>query len=197
MFRFIARKGQELPDREVNPLIDYLNDCYRRNPKFNLKGRKMRTLLAEMHEWHDLNMFQNNQARFSAPSKQKLSKWKGLNIDNFCTWYQFEEQPELNGRYRIVQLNNSRLLEQESASQKHCVASYVQSCLNGYSSIWSFAKQDPATKVWERLLTIEVQPNRRQIVQIRGKRNARPEEWQMAIIREWAMQSRLRLGGYY
>jgi len=105
------------------------------------------------------------------------------------------------GRYdrvrkrQIVELLNQNSITEESASMKHCVSTYFQACKNGAASIWSLRELRQSGQ-WYSRLTIEVRPNLRSIVQIRGRFNARPSREEMEVVTQWAEREGLHLQEY-
>jgi hypothetical protein len=73
----------------------------------------------------------------------------------------------------------------------HCVATYAQTCRRGNSSIWALTLET-ITGMPERLLTIELSKTR-EIIQARGKYNARPTEEDLDILARWAMKNELSI----
>lgn len=70
-------------------------------------------------------------------------------------------------------------------------ATYARRCIAGVSRIWSLRRVNrsgPATPV----LTIEVDPQSQQIVQLRGDRNQRASGLPLALVRQWADRCGLR-----
>jgi hypothetical protein len=100
----------------------------------------------------------------------------------------FDAPPTL---WELVELTSAQLLRSEGAALKHCVATYGRRCVNGDSRIWSLRRrrEGEATPV----LTIEVDPRRRTVVQVRGLYNRTPigRSWQ--IVQTWARREQLRL----
>jgi hypothetical protein len=76
----------------------------------------------------------------------------------------------------------------------HCVASYVTSCQNGRSAIYSITTRD-GSSVAHRL-TIEVRLDSKQIVQARGRFNARPTDLDKRILRLWSAKSGVSLSSH-
>jgi hypothetical protein len=69
------------------------------------------------------------------------------------------------------------------------VASYATRCHTGLSSIWSL-------RLWKderfrHVLTIEVDPRRRAVVQARGLANRPASGKPLRILRDWAFRERL------
>lgn len=138
------------------------------HPGFSLKGRSMATVLAQAGQWHR----RTHRARAYWGYNVALSSaWDGLPVTNYA--------PPEAGRVQITQLLSYAALVEEGSAQKHCVSSYVYSCLRGRCGIFSLRVNGA------RALTLEVRANR-QLVQIRGRENRRPTEQELHWLRQWA-----------
>ncbi len=93
--------------------------------------------------------------------------------------------------WTIRELTNSSELTVEGKVMRHCVASYASLCSRRLSSIWSMMCTSYLGQ--KRVLTIEVDPAIRMIVQARGKRNARPSPAARGIMEKWAAKEGLRV----
>jgi len=83
------------------------------------------------------------------------------------------------GGWEIVELVTGAELVEESAAMHHCVRTYARRCAAGQSAIFS------ARRAGQRILTIEVDPMRREIVQVRGSCNRQPDANEEAVVRRW------------
>lgn len=181
---------------EMNDMLDYLADCHRRDPGFALKGRTIASLGRQMRAWHrDLATIARieaarrraEQARARAqgvfaPDASAEGSWSGAAIDDW-SWISSPKDRSKREEYRIVQLLTAADLVAETRAMHHCVASYAAKCIAGRASIWSLRRR--AAGVTQRLLTIELDPQRRAI-QVRGFANrlARPDE--RKVLERWA-----------
>jgi hypothetical protein len=108
--------------------------------------------------------------------------------------------------WRVVELRNNRELINEGRKQKHCVYSYVPSCLSGRSAILSlraFRKvatgcTEDGRKTWGGFTelgraTLEVSPSQQAIVQARGPLNGPLTDDERTALRQWAGETGLRL----
>lgn len=79
---------------------------------------------------------------------------------------------------------------------QHCVGSYANWCASGRGSIWSMRRG--GTLHHQHVLTIEVDPTKRQIVTALGKRNARPKPLSESrrIMEKWAHQEGLDIASW-
>jgi len=90
-----------------------------------------------------------------------------------------------------MELTNSEQLRIEGAALRHCVASYADRCYRGMSRIWSLRSWQ-GDKV-HHVLTIEVDPKRREVVQARGCANRFPSGRPLQLLEAWANRERLRM----
>ena len=95
------------------------------------------------------------------------------------------------GRWQMLELTNSAQLRVEGTALHHCVASYADRCSRGMSRIWSL-------RFWRgekvhHVLTIEVDPKRRAVIQARGRANRRASGKPLRLLQEWAHRERLEL----
>jgi hypothetical protein len=91
----------------------------------------------------------------------------------------------------MMELNNSAQLREEGVALHHCVGSYAHLCHRGSSSIWSL-------RVWQgeksrSVLTVEVDPKRRAIVQARGKANRSVSGKSLQVLHHWAAREGLQM----
>ena len=160
---------------QIEQLMDYLEYMryYSENKDFSLNGRTLESVIRAMEEWHETAIFLNN-------AKWLELSWEGDKIKE----YKIEENGE---KYLFKELTSGKDLYKESEVMKHCVFTYTQSCYLNYCSIWSLHKE--ANGTFEKYLTIEMQNNK--VVQVRGKRNAPPNEGDVRLIEDWC-QARKR-----
>lgn len=83
----------------------------------------------------------------------------------------------------------------EGNELRHCVAGYWRRCRSGRSAIFSLRQIHPAVVPvrYVARLTIEVERATRRIVQVRGKWNRRPEEFEYRLLTRWANAQDLTL----
>jgi len=186
-----------LDSAQVGPIIDYIHhqkfvqqDVFvapggveRREapqPDFSMKGRTPASLLRQVTAWHGELAY----------ARLPQAEWSRSSIEEF----EFRECLGKGGPFRtwtIRELTSTKALVREGRVMNHCVATYVQSCLSGASSIWTLEAEMEGKR--SKLLTIEVQPAAKSICQVRGKCNALPGEKHLGILRRWAEQAGLRL----
>jgi len=140
-------------------------------PNFSMKGRTLCSLNRHMCNWR----------------QELLLKRPSLAKRNFH-WDAIEVAPMVHQdgdvKWLLFELLNDRALMLEGAAMDHCVADYVEQCSQRKSSIWSLrihAKGCP-----KRMVTIEVDPQRKSIVQASAKSNDDPSPAAKEILQRWA-----------
>jgi PcfJ-like protein len=86
--------------------------------------------------------------------------------------------------WTITELLTSRALFTEGRAMRHCVATYVERCFRGQTSIWSMQVENQCGQ--HRVLTIEMDLPKRTICQVRGKCNRLPQAAERGIVENWA-----------
>jgi len=188
-------KNPMLDSAQIAPIIDYIlhqkfqnarlfrNGIYINqappNPNWSIKGRTATSLLRVVNEWHSQI---NRIGNFSNDTS-----WLAYPIKDFT----YKEGSEHDYKtYRIQQLVNYHALRIEGGTMRHCVASYIYSCLRGSCSIWSLSVEGMNGNI-EKLVTIELTRNK-VIVQARKKHNALPKPKDKQIIQRWCTMEGLQ-----
>lgn len=82
--------------------------------------------------------------------------------------------------YKVIYPKSTQDIKDEAVSQQHCVASYIDKVIEGYTNILFLRKKDELDK---SLITLEVKQGK--IVQARGKFNREPNEEEQKIIEKY------------
>lgn len=147
-------------------------------PEFTLKGRTLRSLRRHMANW-----------------RQDILKKRPELAKKTFDWPRSEFAPLVHhdgdAKWLIFELLSDRALKLEGNAMNHCVYDYVGECLERTSSIWSVRIQRSGTP--KRMVTIEVDPKTRKIVQARGKCNSTPTLESKQVLRFWAEREGLTL----
>ena len=144
-------------------------------PNFAMKSRSMEKLLRQVDGWHDaLNQ------RVVDPFEEGTRPRAGKRWQNLITWdrseigeFDHEVTNPNTGEsilWMIRELCSNRALAAEGRAMSHCALSYLKSCRNGNTTIWSLSAR--AEKARIPVLTIALDPRARAITQARGKFNA-------------------------
>lgn len=176
VFGWLSRQGEVDPGK-VAMLLGYLQNRRDEEPGFAIAGRSLRLLLAEAEVWREYSPSSEvpRSQRFE-PSGVKGGEWElGEGLEQ-TTW-------------RVKEILDMRTLCAEGRAMRHCVASYAPEILSGDCSIWSLQ----VSGIWstQRAVTIQVDPETRRIVEVRGKQNRDPTPQEMAVIERWASEADL------
>jgi hypothetical protein len=106
------------------------------------------------------------------------------------------EEPARDGEsppilWELTELTTAAQLRAEGAALQHCVGSYADPCWRGRSRIWSLRARR-ADRL-RHVLTIEIDPARRAVVQARGWRNRRASGAPLRLLQEWSARERLQV----
>ncbi len=151
-------------------------------PDFSMKGRSPRALLRRIALWHEeLGRKRDDEKLIFSGSK--LPSFR-LPVEEKPGWF-----------WRVRELLSSQDLAIEGQKMHHCVYSYADRAAQGACHIFTLEEYRRVEDGWDEVikhLTIEVTP-KREIVQIRGKYNARPTREERAVLKEWARKLSLEI----
>jgi hypothetical protein len=196
VWNFLIASASNLDPAQIGPMIDYIQairhdrvamekprgivEIDPPQPSFSIKGRTVQSMLRLMRVWHR-----------SLGSGRTGLTWTPSTLQPMLV-----EEPSPNasappGVWQLLELTNSAELRAEGATLHHCVASYANRCVQGMSRIWSlrFRRGEDVRHV----LTVEIDPKRRAIVQARGRANRPASGKPLRLVQHWAGRERLRL----
>ncbi|MFO0909657.1 MAG: PcfJ domain-containing protein [Isosphaeraceae bacterium] len=185
----------ELAPEHHGPVIDYLHDqkfvasapnpagrvrgqprqplLVPPQPNLSLSGRTPETLLRAVDRWHH---------QLGTERRGHGVEWKPSNIPPFVAEVGKGATRQI---LALTELISAEELAEEGRALGHCVATYWVLCASGQSSIWSLTAEN-ADGIVTRLLTVEVKPALRTIVQARGPRNHPAPPDQVAFLERWS-----------
>lgn len=195
VWQFLIANARDMNHTQIGPMIDYIQavrDDQRLlaqqngtgfnapQPEFSMKGRTLPSMLRLMRDWH------RNLGKGSASFS-----WVQLPIRPLLFEEPAKDGAELPRHWQLIELTDSAQLRREGAALHHCVASYADRCHRGISSIWSL-------RFWQdekihHVVTIEVDPRRRTVVQARGLSNRSPSSRSFRLLQDWATRERLQM----
>jgi hypothetical protein len=193
---FLIANSGSIEEAQVGPIIDFLHAVRHERvavdtaagivmreppqPQFSMKGRTARSVLRLMEEWHrDLGLVTGGLT------------WEPSRLRPMVLETPQEEPSAPPVLWELTELTNSAQLRAEGVALQHCVASYSHSCWRGASRIWSLRRRRDSDV--RSIVTVEVNPARRTIVQARGFRNRRPSGKALQLVQAWAARENLRL----
>ena len=191
-WRFLIANAGAIDRAQVAPMIDFLHGIRHErievetpagmelrdppDPGFSLEGRTVASVLRLMEAWH--------RGLGLGASRRE---WAPSGLRPMTVEIPTDDPDAPPTRWELVELTSAALLRAEGAALKHCVASYGRRCVTGDSRIWSLRRrrEGDATPV----LTIEVDPRRKVVVQVRGRYNRAPigRSWQ--LVQTWASRA--------
>ena len=191
---FINNPG--LADRDINIIVNYLaiqkfaprfvnvgDDVVvtlgPAQPDLKMKGRTASSLLRRIAQW------QKQREEDRAKPRREILTWAR---SAFGEYVQVDED---GTTWTIRELLDSDALVTEGQSMQHCVAGYVEPCLERTTTIWSLGIERPEGR--QRVLTIELCPTTRQIPQAKMANNDEPDEPSRHHVQRWAEQEGLSL----
>jgi hypothetical protein len=148
-------------------------------PEFTMEGRTPNSLLRLVRAWN---------SELDGGSSSGFS-WEESGFQAYQFVEKRPDEPDLD--WSVVELLNSSALHAEGRAMRHCVYTYANKCRRRETTIWSLRLRVDGEE--KRKATIEVDPQRNSIVQIRAKRNRRPGLHSRRIIRQWAVHAGLEI----
>ncbi len=184
LISFFARFHAATDPKQFDNLTQFLDWKLSEDEPFYLKGRTPASVLKLAAEWRRL---------YRGNSYGTLIAWEGLGCR---PWTRYLKTTICD----IVELRTNRQLMDEGRKQRNCVFTYVSNCVSADSAIFSLRahsgyvamcdknSQEPAMEKVNEIyrLTIEVAPQRREIVQIKARLNNSADDEQLKIVKDWA-----------
>lgn len=166
--------------RRIEEVVDFINYQRLAQEGFSMKGRTPDALLRQTEEWHAQRSLERNYGG--------AFKWQPSGIRAF-------DQAEGSGTevkiYKIRELLSSNELLAEGKAMKHCVYTYVRSCMGQSCAIFSLTVDTVSGP--QRLATLEVDLKRQKIVQAKARCNDTPSAEAMQVILKWATAEKIKI----
>ena len=185
----------ELETARVDPIIEYLYDqriaprtffdesgaegeARPPQPDLSMKGRTAGSL------WRQVVACRNDRGE---RGDKPVLRWPPSGIGALRL-----SEPRFGGRvWTIRELLTNWELRAEGGAMHNCAARYVSLCLKRRSTIWSMTVEDQDGR--RRVLTIEVDPVTKTVVQARRSCNRRPNPKDREVLARWADVEGLKL----
>lgn len=178
----------------IEPIVEYLHDQrfeFHRvvvgedtevyldppEPDLSVKGRTVASLMKRVEPWR--------AERRRREARRRVLRWERSGIG------EYRRRSEDGRAWSVLELLDGDGLAEEGKAMQHCVATYTGCCLRGASTIWSLGLEGEGGR--ERLVTIEVNPQTREVVQAKARCNEEPDGASRAILAEWAGREGLTL----
>jgi hypothetical protein len=193
---FLIANASIVDPAQIGPMIDFIQairhdrvavgtsdgmvELEPPQPAFSIKGRTVQSVLRLMLDWHrSVGLGISGFAWTPSPLRPMLVEEPSQDVS---------APPRV---WQLMELTNSAQLRTEGSALRHCVASYAERCSRGMSRIWSLRLRR-GEKV-HHVLTIEVDPKRRAVVQARGWRNRTATGKPLRLLQNWVVRERLQL----
>lgn len=150
-------------------------------PNFSMHRRDGRALLRQVEAWH---------RKLSKESYKKANRniqWKSCGISGY-------EKKGKNEAYTIEELLTSKDLYAEGQAQRSCIGSYVTSCENYRTAVYSLRRYDKMGMVREA--TISINLRHKMIDEARKKCNAQINNSDLNRINEWAKKENITISSW-
>lgn len=176
---FLAKNSKQLDINAMQEIYDYFltlipfrfrNDCVRFEDK----------------EIHVKDFFKKSLSTIIQLSNKYHIDVINLKNRKFVEWKQTYEDIILDDKYLFKELTNNTDLSREGNRMRHCVGSYAERCLRGYTKIISLRD----IEVNQNLLTIEI--SNEKIVQVKGRLNREPYKNEKNIIQKFADKNSIK-----
>lgn len=178
--RWLVGRGEELELAQLPSVVDFLRA---KLVDVDLRGRTFASVMRLVGAWH----------ASLGKQRAKVMRWNASRWSALTELVPSAHDEPRSAVWSIVELLDSGELQAEGREMRHCVVSYARDCAAGRASIWSlrhrWEDQEPARSV----LTIQIHPWSRTIVQVRGRMNARACGLPLALVQQWANREHLRI----
>ncbi len=149
-------------------------------PNFSMHRRTVHSLIKQVNDWH-------TQLGRSGRNSENV-RWNKCAI-NELRFIEGSADSKNMKVWRVYELLSGVELVDDGRQLKHCVASYIKSCVRRSSSIWSMELK--TENGIQKCITIEVRLSDRSIRQARGFQDRLPNQKEKEIMQRWATQEEL------
>lgn len=177
---WMVARGDTLAPQHVARVVAYL---HARCDQVSLQGKTVASLLRDLDREAPV-AGQGGRRRLAIAWPR--SRWRALSlrIDRSAA------EPRV-AQWDLVELCDHEALRREGREMRHCVGCYAGRCRSGYARIWSLRHRWLCEDKVRSVLTIEIDPARGRIVQVRGKANRRPSGLPLELLERWASREAL------
>lgn len=180
IYEFFVRHYDPESRIGISGILDYIEHVFANSEEgkqqFRTRGRTVESLARATDEWHQ----ELHAARYGVNLKWKPQEVKGFEFH--------ATGPKSNDKsilYFIIELCSGPELAREGRAMAHCVASYQSMCAEGRCSIWSLRKRTGKDE-FESLVTMQMNPETNELVQIKARFNSQPGTDLMDVVRKWS-----------
>jgi hypothetical protein len=172
---WLAHHRDDLDNEDAQRVLDWAmhlhtEDLAQARPEaacFSWHGRTLVAALADATRYEEFLQSRQKAGRFdSAPLTWKRRGWDWEHAHAGVTW-------------SIRELVTDRELLDEGWTMRHCVSSYSYACSRGETTIFTLRRNGA------RCATVQVDPNKRDVVQARGVRNKNCTREELDVLAKW------------
>lgn len=175
---FLVRHRDALDDDGAQRALDWGTHRFTQDAQFSFAKRSLRAVLEQTAAYEREIELAARAAR--AAERARVRRW---DVRGFALSWRDDD----GVAWSVRELTDELALVEEGAAQRHCVGVYAAACLAGRAVIAQLRREGA------RVVTIEVTPADRRVVQARGRFNASPSAEAMAALRHWAAHCGLAL----
>lgn len=180
---WLVRCGDTVDLVELGPLVDFLRANL---GALDLRGRTFASVVRRMREWHEA----------LARERVHFLRWPRSRWNELVAPIEPTASEPRRAEWRLIELLDSYQLAREGREMRHCVVTYARRCARGSASIWSLQHRWCDAGTARSVITLEVSPWSRTIVQVRGPANSVPRGAPLELVRRWAARERLTFDRY-
>ncbi len=200
VLRFFVRHQQDVLPADVSSIVSFLRDIrfepiqvetltgtHRLSPPepdFSMKGRTLASMRRRVAHWKKIR----------GHTLRTSHDWLPLGLRPFQ--FQAATQDSQDAfRWEFVELTNSHQLVAEGHALGHCVGEYSNACVRGDSRIFSLRKH-VAGKDPYSVMTVEIDPSDREVVQAQGHRNRSLRIAERELLLRWVQAQELKVADW-
>ncbi|NOX99923.1 MAG: hypothetical protein GXP30_09365 [Verrucomicrobia bacterium] len=186
--------------KQMDIIIDYLwAHCELYGTKsVRLRGRTIDALLRSSEKFFH-NIIRQSDCKdvdiFSASERTKLLHFHADQWEPMQDIIPFEKCSG-GWHWQMVELKRQRELQEEAHDMQHCVSSYGGWCHRGLISIFSLRSRKMENDELDRDVTLEVDCQKRELLQVKAWRNRRPSVLTRKMVLHWCELNRIKPGAF-
>ncbi len=147
-------------------------------PNFSFKGKTIASAMRDVSEWKKYLLLSKQMGEIGSLPVSTTKAFTHRTTSQKC--------------YSFKQILTVKELTLEGKKMKHCVACYVDECLDKSSSIWSVQVRFSNGKT-KSVLTIELEEEDKSLAQVRGLSNRDASQEEMTAVKAWAEKESLKI----
>jgi len=163
--KWLIRKREEFTDDEIDRILEWAVHMHTQtlytDTEFSWRGRSDARIREAADEYY----------------RARIGGWENLNWK--AHGWDWEYVDVLQTKWVFKELSTGQELFKEGNALHHCVSGYAERCATSRSAIVSISENGV------KLLTVEVNPGTKEIIQVRGFQNRIPNRSESRVIELW------------